>query len=392
MINIATIDNYLGQHGQFNILDWLLTENLLAYSDYEQWRYGKSTYLSPLILCDKKQLQALAKACNTLCKKLKLCDEEQLYFAWDGEQKNKLLKIDKDTTIQEAFCKKWLRAQDVPQLDLFMDNSAIVAENKLCDALANRQFELANELIKALTKINPNNSKLGNYQALLVYSQHITQNPLITTQAALQAEFAGLEDEVLPLAKHLLQRGSRDYLAVAWQRITQYLHNAPYDTNQPKFHESYALSQIPDWQKVTQVLLNNPLTFQHAELITRLADAFCYLNDMAKSRFCWALAFERHPQKAEGLLETSQSMSVLPLWDDYCEADEGWPDVFFAGYILASEPALVFQAEYFPSFSQSTTQLVADLMNKKLAGDDEISARQHIQNFSPELLRMVMSI
>ena len=390
MIDIAAIDQFLGQHGQFNLLDWLLENSYLAYSDYEQWRYGKQAVLTPLITLDKGTIKELAIQANKLCKKLKLCEEDQAYFAWDGQQ-HKHLRIDSDGALQEAFCKKWLRAQDVPQLDLFMDNSAIVTENKLCDALANRQFDVASSLIKELTTLNPNNHKLGGYQSLLLYSQHVTDNGDIAPEAV-SAELAGLEDEVLPLAQNLLQRGARDYLAVAWKRMARNLETAPYNAEQPKLHSSYAIAQIPDWQTVTRQLLNQALTYEHCELLVRLADAFYYLNDLAKSRFCWVLAFERFPQQAEVLLEKNKPVSVLPLWEDFCDLNDAWPDVFFAGFILASEPSLIYQTEYFPTFSQSTTQLVADLMVKKMAGDDEISARQNIQNYSPALLRMVMSV
>ncbi len=390
MIDIAAIDNHLGQHGQFNLLDWILAKNLVSYSDYEQWRYGKSPYLSSAIQLDNKQLHTLIKACNTLCKKLKLCREYQPFMAWNNEQP-KGLKIDSDATVQEAFCQRWLRPQDVPQLDLFMDNTAIVAENTLCDALANRQFDVAHSLIKTLTELNPNNPKLGEYQGLLLYNQHITQNTIIAPEA-LSSELAGLENEVLPLARNVLRHGARDYLAVAWQRITRHLQNTPYNPNQPKHHASYAFAQIPDWQSVTQVLLNNPSTYEHVELIARLANAFYALNDSAKSRFCWVLAVERYPQAAEAIIEATQPMSLLPLWEDYCDANnDDWPEGFFASFILAREPALLYQSEYFPAFNQTSTQRVADLMHKKLAGDDEVNARQHVQHYSHALLDMVMS-
>lgn len=390
MIDIAAIDNYLGDQGYFNLLDWLLAEQQLAYSDYEKWRYGKLASLTEAIALDTKSLIALCKQSNKLCKKLKLCDEYLPYLSWDGQQQ-KTLKIDNDSTIQEAFCKKWLRAQDVPQLDLFMDNAAIVAENNLCDALGNRQFEKAQTLINELTEINPNNTKLGGFQSLLIYSQHITQSPLVTAQA-LEAELQGLEDEVAPLAQSLLQRGARDYLAVAWQRLAYSLESTPYDDKSPKLHASYAMAKIPDWQTVVKQLLDNPKTFEHVDLIVRLADAFYYLNDQAKSRYCWAIAFERFPQQAEQRMEKYKPISCYLLWERFIDLNDAWPDVFFAGFILASEPSLIVQADYFPDFVQSTTQLVANLMLKKLHGDDQISARQLIQDYSPALLRMVMSV
>ncbi len=389
MIDISAIDSHLGEQGQFNLLDWLLAHNFLAYSDYEKWRYGEYSPLSQAITCDRQQLLALVKTSQKLCKKLKLCEENQPYFAWNSEHK-KHLKIDKDAMVQEAFCTRWLRAQDVPQLDLFMDNSAIVTENALCDALTNRSFSEAAQHITELTALNPNNSKLGGFQSLLVYGQHITQNTFIT-QDATQQELDGLENEVIPLAQSLLQRGARDYLAVAWQRLAEHFKDQPYNEATPKHHASYAYSHIPDWKHVAHILINDPLTYQHQALLARLAASFYHINDHAKARFCWVLAFERFPQQAEQMLEDAKPPYIYERWESFQEANEGWPDVFFAGFILATEPSLIFQTEYFPSFSQSTTQLVASLMEKKLNHDDEIQARQQIQNYSSALLRMVMS-
>jgi hypothetical protein len=390
MITIASVDEFLAQHGQFNLLDWLLENGYLTYGDYEHWRYGKQLVLCESLSISEDELVEIAKIAVTNCKKLRLCMENQYYFSWDGDRQ-KYLKFSYNSELQEIFCKQWMRAQDLPQLDLFMDNSAIITENKLCDALANRQISSAEKLIKELAILNPNNSKLGDYQSLLLYSQHL-QNSAPIAPDNIASELAGLEDEVMPLAHKLLQRGARDYLAVAWRRLAGNLDSSSYDSSQPKLHTSYLLAQIPDWQAVTQQLLYQELTFKHCEFILRLAEGFQFLNDHPKSQFCWVLAFERFPKEASHAIEKLMPVSVLRLWESFCDLNDTWPDVFFSGFILASDPALINQAGYFPGFSLSSTELIADLMIKKLAREDEISARQNIQNFSPALLRMVMSV
>ncbi len=391
MIDIAAIDAHLAQHGQFILLDWLMENGHLAYSDYEQWRYGKIILLSDVINLNITELITLATTVSVHCKSFKLCDEPYPYFAWNS-QPQKLLRVAHNPRLQEAFCKRWLRAQDVPQLDLFMDNSEIISENNVCDALANRQFEQAIYFINELTSINPNNTKLGGYQSLLLYSQHVLANPIISDAETYNGELNGLELEVLPLAQKLLQRGARDYLAVAWHRLADNVKSLNYDTEKPKLHSSYCYSQIPDWQSVVDVLFNSPSTFDHCLLIINLANAFAHLNDQHKARYCWALAFEQFPQQAQELIEAQQPACVIGDWDNFGELNDGWPDVFFAGFILASQPALIYQAEYFPDFKQLSTQLVAELMAKKLAKDNEIACRQKLQNFSPSLLRMVMGV
>jgi hypothetical protein len=390
MIDIAAIDAHLAQHGQFILLDWLLENGYIAYNDYEQWRDGKLPLLTDAITLKPTQLLKLATEASVQCKKLKLCDEPHPYFSWSG-QPQKALRVATNLQLQNAFCKRWLRQQDVPQLDLFMDNSEIITENALCDALANRQFEQAEHLINELSTLNPNNSKLGGYQSLLLYSQHVLDNPILNS-VTFEDEFNGLEREVLPLAQKMLQRGARDYLAVAWHRLANNVCQLAYSPHKPKLHQSYCYSQIPDWQSVVNILLDSATTFDHCPLIITLANAFDHLNDHAKARYCWALAFEQFPQHAQEILEAEQPACVIGDWDNFCELEEGWPDVFFAGFILASQPVLIYQSEYFPGFKQLSTQLVAELMAKKLAKDDEIGCRKKLQDYSPSLLRMVMAV
>ncbi|MDZ7922794.1 MAG: hypothetical protein U5M23_01770 [Marinagarivorans sp.] len=391
MFDLAMLEKFVAQHGQFILLDWLIENGHLAYSDYEQWRYGKITLLSDVINLKAKDLSTLITTVNVQCKTFKLSGEPYPYFAWNS-QPPKLLRAATDPRVQDAFYKRWLRPQDIPQLDLFMDNSEIITENSLCDALANRQYEQAHGFINALTTINPNNTKLGGYQSLLLYSQHVLANPTIIDADIYNAELNGLELEVLPLAQKLLQRGARDYLAVAWRRLADHVKTFNYDSEKPKLHSSYCYSQIPDWQSVVSVLFKSPSTFDHCFLIINLANAFAQLNDQYKARYCWALAFEQFPQQAQELIEEQQPACVIGDWDNFGELNDGWPDVFFAGFILASQPALIYQAEYFPEFKQLSTQLVAELMAKKLAQDNEIACRQKLQAFSPSLLRMVMGI
>jgi hypothetical protein len=41
MLDLISIEKLLGRQNNFCVLDWLLAENLLAYSAYEQWRQGQ---------------------------------------------------------------------------------------------------------------------------------------------------------------------------------------------------------------------------------------------------------------------------------------------------------------------------------------------------------------
>ncbi|MFT7673241.1 MAG: hypothetical protein ACI845_001651, partial [Gammaproteobacteria bacterium] len=40
MIDVSIIDHCVAEQGRFCVIDWLLSDDLLSYSDYESWRYG----------------------------------------------------------------------------------------------------------------------------------------------------------------------------------------------------------------------------------------------------------------------------------------------------------------------------------------------------------------
>ena len=117
-----------------------------------------------------------------------------------------------------------MKPQDVPQLDLFMDNTVVVTENQLRDALSSRQFDPARQQLTKLSKLNPEHPQLGCYQDLINYGRHCQSNSDIDQQQ-IAAEMAGLQQEVLPLARDVLGQSARDYIAFAWRRLADNMNN-----------------------------------------------------------------------------------------------------------------------------------------------------------------------
>src|SRR5690606_24834938 len=135
----------------------------------------------------------------------------------------------------ESLAMRWSAPKDVPQMDLFMDNSAAIAENQMLDALANRQFATAADALQRLTKINPHHSKLGGYQDLINYGLHCVASPNIAAED-LAAEFQGLDQEVTALAGELLGSRRRDFLAFAWRRMADSLRQKSFSAAEPELH------------------------------------------------------------------------------------------------------------------------------------------------------------
>jgi hypothetical protein len=227
MLTIAIIDQQLSQQGKFCLIDWLLSENLLYYAAYEDWRYARLETLEPEIQVEPEALAELMGAAENHCRALELNREAQDFYRWD-KRGGLLLASDRHEHHDALTC-QWLRSQDLPQRDLFMDNSAVVAENRLREALAGRQFDQAQQQLQQLVSLNSQHPRLGAYQDLINYGQHMLANQQIHDSEALAAELQGLQQEVLPLAQEVLGQGARDYLALAWYRLADNLGDRAFD-------------------------------------------------------------------------------------------------------------------------------------------------------------------
>jgi len=388
MLTIATIDQQLSQQGRFCLIDWMLSENLLHYAAYEDWRYGRATTLEQGIQLDTKALQELISAAETQCHALELCQEPQDFFRWDKQ--GGLLQASNNLEQHNALTRQWLRPQDVPQLDLFMDNSAIIAENQLRDALAGRQFDLAQQQLQQLVTLNSQHPHLGAYQDLINYGEHMLANQHVHDSDALKAELQGLQLEVLPLSQEVLGLSARDYLAFAWRRLADNFEGQAFNPAQPELHRSFALLQIPDWPLVKDCLESDPALYQQAVLLERLADTFSALQCGEAALLTWCVMMDRFSEHAEQAIEARSKSPVAELWDSFWEYNDAWHNDDFPAYVLAQRPGLLHHLPKHPPLAQPASQAMIALLNCRQNKADEIVAREHLQSINPMLLKMYM--
>lgn len=140
------------------------------------------------------------------------------YFGWDDNRT--ALLVSESGALHQAIVSRWQRPRDVMQMDLFMDNSIVIAENDLGEALAARRWDAAAKALQRLTRLNPGHRQLGAYADVLNYGQHMQANMKLN-MAAVAPELDGLQREVSPLAKELLRANARDYLAFAWRETNR---------------------------------------------------------------------------------------------------------------------------------------------------------------------------
>ena len=385
-IDIAHIEHAVSQYGNFSVLDWLLQENYLPYHQYEAWRQGKTKHLDAQLktIADIEQLTSTSEQ---HCRTLGLQPQPRELYSWDVSVKTPL-KVSAQRQRSEGLTQQWLRPQDLPQLDLFMDSSAVVAENHLLEALGARDFSRADRQIQLLAELNPQHQRLGSYQDLINYGRHTSGLDVEETQ--LDAEIEGLDTEVVPLAKEILKHHARDYLSLAWRRLIGAVGDCKFDPQSPKRHRSYLLMQIPDWEGLHQTLDGDAQLFEQPELLLRLALCHEARKDLALTQMCWLALLDMAPDFAETQIEKRASKTMWTLWQDFWEVCEEGPGEFFPCFVLIKNPGLVHYLTPFPSFKSPFVSAVIQAINTKLEGGDEINARKALKSASESLLQLFM--
>jgi len=388
MIDIATIEQHLSAQGRFCLIDWLLADSQLFYTDYEAWRYGQRENLDEVLQLNDEALQALIEDTDQHCLALGLAAESQDFYRWDGDQRV-VLTVSEDEQLNQQLSQRWMRPQDQPQLDLFMDNSAQMAESALLEALGGRQFDSAQTLLQNLSELNPECTRLGGYQDLINYGLHMAANPHIDLEAV-DAELQGLKQEVLPLAQEVLNQVARDYLSYAWRRLANSLNDHPFDSDHPELHTSFALMEVPDYPAAVSCLKVDPQLYQQPLLLERLAHSYNALHQDEQALVIWCLLMELDLDFAERALDRSRSHKVHTFWQDFWEVSDDWSLGLFPAYLLARRPSLAHYLKEFPPLELPASKAMVGLIEQKLNQADEIPARKAVNAVSPELLSVYL--
>jgi len=388
MIDIATIERYLSQQGRFCLLDWLLSDNHLLYSDYEAWRYGQRDSLDNMMQFDQKILPGLLLDVEKYCRELGLVADPQVYFRWNEDEKVVLVASEVDQRNQQ-LTQIWLRPQDQPQLDLFLDNSAQVAESALLESLGGRQFKTAQKRLQKFSELNSECGRLGGYQDLINYGLHMLANARIEA-VDLHGELKGLKQEVRPLALDILGQRARDYLSFAWRRMAESLRGLPFDPVQPEYHVSFMLFQIPDYPAVIESLQCVENLNQHPVLLERLALSHGALHQNEAALLAWCQLMECDADFAEGSMEQHRWRMVYSLWQDFWEVSDHWNIQLFPAYVLARRSDLIHAFTSAPLLQHPASRAMAELLLHRMERRDEVSARAILRSISPELLAVFL--
>lgn len=391
-LTLIDVEHQLSEQGQFCLLDWLIAHNILPYSHYENWRHGNSETLIDEQTKLAEPMQSWITAADKHCAQLQLQSEPQQYFSWGSTQTALITSSNK--TVHKALSQVWMRQQDIPQLDLFMDNAATIAENQLRQSLSGRQFDTAQEQLQRLTQLNAKHAKLGGYQDLINYGQHLNANPTVLEEALLP-ELNGLEQEVVPLAQEILGSSSRDYLALAWRRLGDNSLRTALNSEKPELHASYAYARVPDWQAVEQSLRECQQLYQSPLLLQRFAQALENQQQHAQALYIWCLLFDVDADYGSKVAESGQYRQIADLWDQFWDISEAIIDTgedqwtaFFPCFVLFRHAGLIHLTDQFMAFNNAALCAAFELIGARQRGDNEVSYREQLHAIHPALVQL----
>ncbi|MEN8219955.1 MAG: hypothetical protein ABFS56_27120 [Pseudomonadota bacterium] len=277
-----------------------------------------------------------------------------------------------------------LRQNDIPQMDLFRDNPSLVTENKLINALNNRELAKAQSLLAQLAQQVSNHPQLSDYDNLIAYAHHI-QEPLAAD--SIREELEHLETKILPLAQQLLKQTTPDYVAPAWRRLAKALTDSSSD-----LHASYAWQQMQNWIEVKNSIINTPNYQQQPVLLIGLAEAFWYLQQWEQCLLCWCHLFGLDAKLNAEQIELQADARLLHIWHNFNDYEEELSDDDFPAWLLLHEPGLIHHIDnqFFENADKPLLEVVLHLLRARLQGDDEMEWRRLLQKLNPALLRVFL--
>jgi hypothetical protein len=243
-----------------------------------------------------------------------------------------------DPQLQRLIGSRYVRAQSVPQMDLFFDNPVVALTNGIVQALSTRNLPAAQRQLDQLYAQAPTHADLPAFDQLLIALRHLGQ-PVDDPRH----ELAFLL-EISPTTRRLLGSQSRDLLAPLWTQVAHALVDVEFDPSDPTLHQSFALSQAQDWAGVHDCVQAEPDWQQHAALCLRLVESGFHQRQRVAALAAWCHLCWRAPEEASQAVTRLRQPELTALWQSFQDYEEpGLTESDFPAVLLLREPGLALQ-------------------------------------------------
>ena len=342
----AQVDAQMLEQGAFTPLELLFDSGRLLYSDYESWRRREIEFLDAVLMGNSDKIKAEIEQAVSYARRIKLVEQPQEFHPWHtagaGPEKaasnDRPLRISMDTQLQRLIGSRYVRAQSVPQMDLFFDNPVVALTNGIVQALSTRNLPAAQRQLDQLYAQAPTHADLPAFDQLLVALRHLghpVEEP--------RGELAFLL-EISPTARRLLGAQSRDLLSPLWTQLAQSLSGLPFDPNDPNLHRSFALSHAQDWEGVRECVHAEPNWQHHAALCLRLVESGFHQRQRVAALAAWCHLCWRAPGEASQAVTKLRQPELTALWQRFQDdEDSDLTESDFPAMLLLHEPGLALQ-------------------------------------------------
>jgi hypothetical protein len=409
----AQVDAQLLEQGAFAPLELLFNAGRLLYSDYESWRRREIEFLDGALMGNPDKIKAELEQAISYARRIKLVEQVQEFHAWhqntsvDEVNSERPLRISMDPQLQRLIGSRYVRAQSVPQMDLFFDNPVVALTNGIVQALTTRNLASAQRQLDQLYAQAPTHSDLAAFDQLLAALGHLG-HPVEEPRQELVFLL-----EVTPTARRLLGAQSRDLLSPLWGQLADAVRGAPFDPNEPALHRSFALCQAQDWPAVGDSVLSESGWQEHAALCLRLAESSFNRRQRVPALAAWCQVCWRAPAEASQAVGKLRQPELTTLWqrflDDEPDADGAARDTRIAGsatgsatltesdfpaWLLLNEPGLALPlAEDLATGTpaEESYRCVHRWIHARRARKqaDELALRKNLQAIHPALFRVL---
>ncbi len=391
----AQVDAQLLEQGAFAPLELLFNSGRLLYSDYESWRRREIELLDSALMGNTDNIKSEIEQAVSYAKRIGLVEQVQEFHAWhtretsDAVDSTRPLRISGDPQMQRLLAGRYVRPQNVPQMDLFFDNPVVALTNGIVAALTTRDLPGAQRQLDQLYAQAPTHSDLAAFDQLLAALGRLgrfVEDP--------RHELAFLL-EVTPTARRLLGGQWRDLLAPLWRQLAASLEGAAFNPDEPELHPSFALNQAQDWAAVGDTVMREPNWQWYAPLCLRLTESALNRRRRVEALAAWCHVCWRAPAAATEAANKLRQPELTTLWQRFLDEEEPLSEADFPAWLLVREPGLVLQLAENLTPSDTAPEEHYRVMHRLIQArrarrhDEELRLRKTLQAINPALLNLL---
>jgi hypothetical protein len=392
----AQVDAQLLEQGAFAPLELLFNTGRLLYSDYESWRRRELDLLDGALMGNPDKIKAELEQAIGYARRIGLVEQPQEFLPWhtegtpgDSVSAARPLRISMDAQLQKLIGARYIRAQNLPQMDLFFDNPIVALTNGIVQALATRNLPDAQRQLDQLYAQAPTHADLAAFDQLLAALGHLG-HPIEDPRA----EMAFLL-EVSPTARRLLAAQSRDLLSPLWIQLGGALANVAFNPEEPNLHRSFAFGHAQDWTAVSDCVTRELNWQWHPPLCLRMVESAFHRRKRVEALAAWCHVCWRAPESASESITRLRQPELISLWNRFLDEEDPLQEVDFAAWLLIQEPALILQlAEDLPPSdtpAEEHYRAVHRCLRARRARrqDEELAQRKLLQKSNPALFQLL---